>query len=196
MSKIKSSTLYAVDSCNYYYRTAILVSIIIALTATTTSCGYRLSGINDSEQLFSPLLKKISIEGIPRSDTFRMQLKKDSLAYRIKVVAAEYATTRIVIKNKKIKQHVITIGDDAKTREYLLRATIDFLVIVDGNEHTMQSIQSETTYAYYPQHVSISLNEKKRAVALLDRDLSAKLISRVRVLTNTIYETKSGIASL
>jgi len=154
-------------------------------------CGYRLSGLNNAEPLFSPQLKSVSIEGIARYDSFRMQLKEDVLAYRIKVVPAEFATTRIVIKDKSIEQQAITIGDDAKVREYLLIANIKFYLIINSDhakQHrsNVQSIQSETSYAYYPQHVSISLNEKKRALDYLDKEMSASLINRLRVLTQQI----------
>ena len=157
------------------------------ITTFIASCGYRLSGIDDEIQLFSPRLKNISIEGVPRYDAFRMQLKSDLLGYGMKVVEAQSATAGIIIKNQKIKQHAITIGDDAKAREYLLIAQVDFQVITNADEpkqkYAMQSIQSEASYAYYSRHVSISANERKRALASLNKDLSSKLIARLRVLT-------------
>ncbi|MBC6413837.1 MAG: hypothetical protein GDA45_02725 [Chromatiales bacterium] len=183
MSKIKSSILYVSDiNRSWCFATIVLLSIV----TTIAGCGYRLSGISDDEQLFSPLMKTISIEGIPRYDAFNIQLKNDASLYRISVTTAESATTRIIVKNKDIKQYAIIIGDDAKVREYLLTAKLDFSVIVDGNEYAAQSIQSEATYTYYPQHVSISLNEKKRALAFLNKDLSTKLINQLRSLTNRI----------
>ena len=186
MSKIKSLTSYAVDAYRLYFITTTSAGILIALIVG--GCGYGLSGANSNEQLFAPVLKNISIEGLPRYDAFRVRLKKDALSYRMKVVAAEFATTKIIVKNKEIKQQTITIGDDAKVREYLVTAHIDFFVVIANNEsprqYPLQSIQSETTYTYYPQHVSISLNEKERALALLNEDLSSKLINRLRILTN------------
>jgi len=152
-----------------------------------TSCGYRLSGSDNEAQLFSPLLKTISIEGAPRYDAFRMQLKSDLLGYRMKVVAPRSATAGIIIKNKQVKQHVITLGDDTKAREYLLMVRVNFEVVINADKakqkYAMQSIQSATSYAYYPQHVSISANERKRALTFLNQDLSSKLIARLRVLT-------------
>ena len=193
MSKIKLLTLYAVDMRQRSFITAILSATVIALL--TTSCGYRLSGINNEEQLFSPLLKSVSIEGIPRYDSFRMRLKENMLSYRMKVTAPEFATTQIIIKNKEFEQQAITIGDDAKVREYLLIARVDFYIITGDKgskkQYPMQSIQSEATYAYYPQHISISLNEKKRAINLLDQDLSSKLIAQFRILTNRISHNLS-----
>ena len=185
MSKIRLS-ISSVADIKHGWRFAITALVVAIITLTITGCGYRLSGISGDEQLFSPLLKKMSIEGIPRYDPFRIQLKKDALSYRIKVIAKEYATTRIIIKNKEIKQYAITIGDDAKVREYLLLAKIDFSVAVGDSAHFVESIESETTYTYYPQHVSISLNEKKRALAFLNQDLSAKLIDRLRILINQV----------
>ena len=182
MSKIKLSILCAANS--YQRRTLAILALVLS-SLIITGCGYHLSGMNNKENLFSPLLKKISIEGLPRYDLFRIQLKKDILSYRIKVVKPEFATTRILIKDKKIEQQAITLGDDAKVREYLLIAKVDFYIVVAGTElKQQQSIQSEATYTYYPQHVSISANEKKRALDILYQDMSSKLINRIRALTN------------
>ena len=182
MSKTKLLTSYIANKKQRHFTATMLAGMILALL--TTGCGYRLSDINNEGQLLSPLLKNISIEGVPRYDAFRMQLKEDLLSHQIKVVAAHSATT-IVVKNKEIEQQAITIGDDAKVREYLLIVRIDFYIITGGKEskkqYPMQSIQSETTYAYYPQHISISLNEKKRAMNFLHQDLSSKLIAQLRV---------------
>ena len=183
MSKIKLSILCATNS----YQRCTLVTILAGVLSSLifAGCGYHLSGTNNKENLFSPLLKKTSIEGLPKYDSFRMQLKEDILSYRIKVVEPEFATTRIVVKDKKIEQQAITLGDDAKVREYLLIAKVDFYIAVAGSElKQQQSIQSEATYAYYPQHVSISANEKKRALDILYQDMSSKLINRIRALTN------------
>ena len=181
MLKTKSLTLYTVDKYRRNFIVAILLAMVIALL--TTSCSYRLSGISGKEQLFSPLLKNISIEGVAKYDAFRIQLKEDILSHQMKVVAAQYATTRIIVKNKEIEQQTITIGDDAKAREYLLIAQVDFYIIVGKRQYPLQSLLSEITYSYYPQYVSISLNEKKRALAFLNQDLSSKLIARLRALT-------------
>ena len=183
MSKIKLSISCAAS--NYRQRTLATLLAGVMVSLIVTGCGYHLSGMNNKENLFSPLLKKISIEGLPRYDSFRIQLKKDILSYRIKVLRPEFATTRILVRDKKIEQQAITLGDDAKVREYLLIAKVDFYIAVAGSELKQeQSIQSEATYAYYPQHVSISANEKKRALDILYQDMSSKLINRIRTLTN------------
>ena len=185
MSKIKLLTLCAVDK--YRFRLIVMVLSVAIITTLIASCSYRLSGIDDEAQLFSPRLKNLFIEGVPRYDAFRIQLKRDLLGYGMKVVEAQSATAGIIIKNQKIKQHAITIGDDAKAREYLLIAEVDFQVVANGDEpkrkYAMQSIQSEASYAYYSEHISISSNEKKRALTSLNKDLSSKLIARLRVLT-------------
>ena len=185
MSKIKSLTSCAVDE--YCLRLIVAILSVTIITVLTASCGYRLSGTDTKTQLFSPLLKNVSIEGVPKYDTFRMQLKSDLLGYRMNIVQPQSATAAIVIKNNKIKQHALTIGDDAKVREYLLIARVDFQVVTSTNkskqQYAIQSVQSETSYAHYPQNLSISLNEKKRALAFLNQDMSSKLISRLRSLT-------------
>ena len=185
MSRIKLSTLCAVDE--YRLRFIVVVFSVAIITTLTVGCSYRLSGIDNEAQLFSSKLKNIFIEGAPRYDAFRMQLKSDLLGYGMKVVEAQSATAGIIIKNQKIKQHAITIGDDAKAREYLLVAQVDFQVVTNADKpkqkYAMQSIQSEASYAYYSRHISISANEKKRALASLNKDLSSKLIARFRVLT-------------
>ncbi len=177
--------MFAADE--YRIRFAVTVFSVAIITTLITSCGYRLSGSDNGTQLFSPLLKNISIEGAPRYDAFRMQLKRDLLGYRMKVVAPRSATAGIIIRNKEVKRHAITLGDDAKVREYLVIARVDFQVVVNADkskqEYAMQSVQSETSYAYYPQYVSISSNEKKRALTFINQDLSSKLIARLRVLT-------------
>ena len=177
-------------SCAADYRRLDLSSLIavwLVVILIIPGCNYHLSGMNDDEQLFSPLLKNISVEGLPRYDEFRMQLKENILSYRMKVVAPQFATTRIIVKDKKIRQQAITVGDDAKAREYLLTLQLDFYIVVTDAEtkkhqYPMQSIQSETTYAYYPQHVSISLNEKNRALTFLNQDLIFKLINYLHTL--------------
>lgn len=182
MLKTKLLTSCAVNR----HRKKSLITLCFALifSLVVTACGYRLSGIDDKEHLFSPLLKKVAIEGLPKYDAFRIQLKKDLLSYRMKVVTKESATARIIVKNKNIRQQAITIGDDAKVREYLLIANIDFYAAVptasgEPKQSPVQSIQSETTYTYYPQHISVSLNEKKRALAFLYKDMSLKLIRQI-----------------
>ena len=182
MFKIKLSTLCS--STSAWVFTIVFASLL-------SSCGYHLSGTSehDSKQLFSPVLKKVAIEGLHRSDDFRVQLKKDLIAYRMRVVAPPHATARIIIKNRKIDQQVITIGDDAKAREYLLTSHINFSVL-SGNGDTSKvllserQIQAETTYLYYPQHISISANEKKRAMTYLNQDLSRVLISRLGLISD------------
>ena len=185
MSKIKLLTLCAVDE--YRLRSIMTLLLVAIITTLITSCSYRLSGIDDEVQSFSPRLKNIFIEGVPRYDQFRMQLKSDLLGYGMKVVESQSASAGVIIKNQKIKQHAITIGDDAKAREYLLIAQVDFQVVMNADKpkqkYAMQSIQSEASYAYYSRYTSISANEKKRALASLNKDLSSKLIARLRVLT-------------
>lgn len=158
------------------------------LSVSFSGCGYHLSGTEQQgQQLFSSTLKKVAIEGLQRYDDFRVQLKRDLVSYRMQVVAPSLATARIIIKNKKIKQQVITIGDDAKAREYLLTFSIDFYVLADKENTTKmllseRRLQSETTYLYYPQHISVSKNEKKRALAYLNQDLSRMLINRLHLI--------------
>ena len=185
MSKIKLLTLCAADDHYLRFITTFISAAVI--TMLIASCSYKLSGIDNEAQLFSPKLQNIFIEGVPRYDAFRVQLKSDLLGYGMKVVEAQSATAGVVIKNQEIRQHAITIGDDAKAREYLLIAKIDFQVVMNADKlqqkYAMQSIQSEASYAYYSRHISISANEKKRALASLNKDLSSKLIARLRVLT-------------
>ena len=175
----------AVDG--YHLRFIVMVFSAAIITILIASCSYRLSGIDDEAQLFSPRLKNIFIEGVPRYDAFRIQLKSDLLGYGMKVIESQSATAGIIIKNQEIKQHAITIGDDAKAREYLLIAQVDFEVVTNADKpqqkYAMQSIQSEASYAYYSEHISISANENKRALASLNKDLSSKLIAKLRVLT-------------
>ena len=182
MLKIKLSILCAASSYRRHILSTILAGVVASLIVA--GCGYHLSGTDDKEYLSSPLLKSVSIEGVPRYDTFRIQLERDLLSYQIKVVKPESATTKITIENKKIEQQAITLGDDAKVREYLLIAQLNFSVTTAERQYPAQSIQSETTYAYYPQQISISANEKKRALASLNRDMSLRLIDRIRALTN------------
>ena len=185
MLKIKSLISCAADCRRLDLSSLIVVWLVVILIIP--GCNYRLSGMNGNEQPFSPSLKNISIEGLPRYDEFRTQLKENILSYRMKVVAPQSATTRIIVKDKRIRQQAITVGDDAKVREYLLTLQLDFYIVVTDAEskkhrHPIQSIQSETTYAYYPQHVSISLNEKKRALTFLNQELISKLINYLGTL--------------
>ena len=182
MFKIKLST-----SCS----SAIALACAIAFVGLLSSCGYHLSGTSehDRKQSFSPALKKVALEGLYRFDDFRVQLKKDLSVYRLQVVASPHATARIVINARKTEQQVITIGNDAKAREYLLTSYVNFSVL-SGEDDTLKvllserQIQAETTYLYYPQHISISANEKKRALTYLNQDLSRMLINRLHLISN------------
>ena len=161
---------------------------IILLSIGVSACGYHLSGSTKSQaQPLASVLKQVSFEGLGKYDPFRQKLVFLLGSYGIRIMKPGSATARIIFLEKQTQENVVTVGDDAKAREYLLTVSMAFTVKAEGKnaERTLlekQVIQATAPYIYDPNNLLVSENERRRALDDIENRLAQKLMDRVIIV--------------
>ena len=178
MSRTSSSILSCADGARLGAIAAIALSLLL------TACGYRLGdGAAPGESAVPASLSRMSLEGMKRHAPLRLALKSALRARDVQVVAPVRAPVRLVVAGEEILQRSLVIADDAKTREYLLTAVVEFSVKgEDGVLLEKQRVQSEESYLYDAKRPLVSESERERVLRHIRRDLARKIIHRLAAM--------------
>ena len=142
-------------------------AILLASATTLASCGYHLAGSGeDGDRLFSPVLKRVSVEGLGRYEDFRATLVATLRAYGIKVVSPRQASARLIFSDRQQRRQTSAVGDDVKSREYVLFSEVNFSVL-SGEEGARlllpgQVVRAQASYLADPDRPLLDESERRR----------------------------------
>ena len=160
------------------------MAALCAVAATAmgmSACGYRLGAGGHGARFVAPSLAKMSLEGVPRHAPLRAVLKSALRGHGVRVVAPGAASARLVLADEKIVRRLLAVGDDAKAREYLLGASVEFSVRAKDGRTLLarRRVHSESSYLYDDKNPSGSESERRRALEHVRRDLAHRIIERL-----------------
>ncbi len=169
------------------FRAAVVLAA--AFAGGLAGCGYQLSGhAEDRGRFFSPVLKRVSVEGLGRYESFRKTLVTALRGHGIRVVAPEQASARLIFSGKHERQRRSAIGDDAKAREYLLTTEVSFSVASgSGKSETLlaeQSVRAEAAYLTDPDRPLLAASEKRTVMKDMEAELCRKILLRLATIAD------------
>ncbi|MDD9885695.1 MAG: LPS assembly lipoprotein LptE [Gammaproteobacteria bacterium] len=164
--------------------TARLASAVLAAViglSLLAGCGYRLGdGTAPGGEAIPASLARLSLEGMKRHAPLRQALKSALRAHGVEIVAPVRAPARLVVGGEQISQRPVVIGDDAKTREYLLTAVVEFSVRGSGGVLLeKQRVESAGSYLYDAKRPQVGDSERERTLQHIRRDLARRIIGRL-----------------
>jgi LPS-assembly lipoprotein len=154
----------------------IVSNCILGLTLLTlAACGFQLRG----QTTVSEELKTLYIQGVnTRQDVFGVELKRALMRNGIEVLDEyrEGAALFTVLENR-FDRHVLSVGSDAKVREYELEAQVIFQVTDDNGEliGTRQRVEARRDYQFDRSQI-LAMDEQER---VLRQDLNKQMVQSV-----------------
>ncbi len=164
---------------------ALVLALISGLILA--GCGYQLSGYaEDRGRLFSPVLKRVSIEGLGRYESFRKTLVATLRGYGVRVTASGRASARLIFDGLRERRTRSAVGDDVKAREYLLTVEASFSVASGGEQlETLlaaQSVRAEAVYLTDPDRPLLAASEKRAVMKDIEDELCRKVVLRLATI--------------
>ena len=159
-------------------------ALTLALALMLVSCGYHLAGSGeDAGRLFSPVLKRVSVEGLGRYESLRTTLVSMLRSYGIRVVSPRQASARLIFSDRRRDRRTSAVGDDVKSREYVLFSEVDFSV-VSGEEDapvllTNQTVRAQAGYLANPDRPLQDESERRAVTTDIERELCRKIVLRL-----------------
>ena len=154
----------------------IVSKCILGLTLLTlAACGFQLRG----QTAVSEELKTLYIQGVnTRQDVFGVELKRALMRNGIEVLDEyrEGAALFTVLENR-FDRHVLSVGSDAKVREYELEAQVIFQVTDDNGEliGSKQRVEARRDYQFDRSQI-LAMDEQER---VLRQDLNKQMVQSV-----------------
>lgn len=168
-------------------RTKIISCVCLAFALITTGCGYRLSGYTeDRGRLLSPVLKRVSVEGLGRYESLRKTLVATLRGYGVRIVVPGQASARLVFDDRRERQRRSAVGDDVKASEYLLTVEASFRVIAGsekpGTLLEKQTVRAEAAYLSSPDRPLLTESEKRAILEDVEAELCRKIVLRLATI--------------
>ena len=145
------------------------------------ACGYRLGAGDHGARFVAPALAQLSLEGLSRYAPLRAILKSALRVRGVRIAARGTAPARLIVTDEKIVRRTLAITDNAKAREYLVSASVEFSVD-DKDGRTLlakQRVRSEGSYLYDDKMPAGSESERRRTLEHVRRDLVRRIIERL-----------------
>ena len=179
-SKASSS----ISSCADGGRRRAPAALCAVVAAAVAACGYQLGAHDHGARFVSPLLAKISLEGMQRHAPLRVALKSALRVRGVRVAAPGAASARLILGGEEITRRPLAITGDAKAREYLLSASLEFSVRGARGRTLLakQRVHAESSYLYDNERPASSESERRRTLRHVRRDLARRIIERLAAL--------------
>ena len=163
---------------------AVLAVLCMAAITAAAACGYRLGAGDHGARFVAPSLAEVSLEGLPRYAPLRVTLKSALRVRGVRIVARSAAPARLVLADEKIVRRALAITDDAKAREYLVSASVEFSVYGEDGRTLLakQRVHSEGSYLYDDKKPAGGESERRRTLEHVRRDLAHRIIERLAAL--------------
>jgi LPS-assembly lipoprotein len=154
----------------------IVSNCILMLTLLMlAACGFQLRG----QTTVSEELKTLYIQGVDtRQDVFGVELKRALTRNGIEVVDdyREGAALFTVLENN-FNRHILSVGSDAKVREYELEAQVVFQITDDNGEliGSKQRVEARRDYQFDRTQI-LAMDEQER---VLRQDLNQQMVQSI-----------------
>lgn len=154
--------------------------VILGLTLVLTSCGFQLR----TEGHLPPEMKLTRLVIDDRYSMFARRVQVLLEQAGVRFVAVADATAILEIPQNQVLTEVLTIGDNARVREYRITHTVRFRVMApDGTEIIpLQTIRQTREISFDEQQILAVSREQEYIKQDLANSLSRLLVSRLEVV--------------
>ena len=154
---------------------------LLALALLLGACGFQLRGEADlpAEMEFTQLVVEDPYSTLAR----RVQTLLEQNG--VNFVDASRATAILEIPTNDVVTNVLTIGNNARVREYRISHTVQFRLVDAGGKEllTMQTLRQTRDIAFDEQKILATSREQEYLKRDLAEDLARLLVSRLESVT-------------
>lgn len=157
----------------------LLISMVL-LAAVLAGCGFQLRGKATLPPEMARTILVIDDEYSPFARRVRVMLEQAGVAF----VAMNEATAILEIPRNEVLTEVLTIGDNARVREYRISHTVQFRVLRPGGAELvpLQTIRQARDISFDEQQILAVSREQEHVKQDLADTLSRLLLSRLEVV--------------
>jgi LPS-assembly lipoprotein len=150
------------------------------LSLLLTSCGFQLR----SNAQLPPQMNQTRLVIADEYSAFARRVRVLLGQAGVQIVAADKATAILEIPRNEVLTEVLTIGDNARVREYRISHTVQFrLLAADGSEIIpLQTIRQAREISFDEQRILATSRETEYVKEDLAETISRLLISRLEVV--------------
>lgn len=150
------------------------------LSLLLTSCGFHLR----SNAQLPPQMNQTRLVIADEYSHFARRVRVLLEQSGVQIVAADKATAILEIPQNEVLTEVLTIGDNARVREYRISHTVQFrLLAADGSEIIpLQTIRQAREISFDEQRILAISRETEYVKEDLAETISRLLISRLEVV--------------
>ena len=154
-----------------------LITVLLSLALLCTGCGFQLRENADLPPQMARTQLVIDDEYSLLARRVRVMLEQSGVQF----VVGDQASAILEIPVNKMATDVLTIGDNARVREYRVSLTVRFrLVAADGTELLgWQSLSQSREISFNEQRILAGSREQEYLEKELAETLSRMLISRL-----------------
>jgi len=156
------------------FKSTIAVSVLLISSLVLSGCGFKLRGAFD----IPAELQQLELHVQDQRSELAPQLKRLLKLNDVQLVAG--SPYRLVILEENYKRRSVTLGSDAKTDEYELRAEIKFQVVTGQGESERillgpRTLRTERAYSYDDNNASAQDGQE----SLLKREIYGDLARQI-----------------
>ncbi len=154
-----------------------LVTLLSSLVLLCTGCGFQLRENSELPPQMARTQMVIDDEYSPLARRVRVMLEQSGVQF----VGADQATAILEIPVNQVATDVLTIGDNARVREYRISHTVRFrLLDADGTELLgWQNLRQAREISFNEQRILAGSREQEYLEKELAETISRLLISRL-----------------
>jgi LPS-assembly lipoprotein len=154
-----------------------LISLLLGVTLLCTACGFQLREDAELPPQMARTQMVIDNEYSPLARRVKVMLEQNGVQF----VGGDQATAILEIPVNDVVTDVLTIGDNARVREYRISHTVRFrLLIADGTELlSWQNLRQAREISFNEQQILAGSREQEYLEKELAETLSRLIISRL-----------------
>jgi len=158
-------------------RGLLLTLALCAAVLGASGCGFHLQG----QEALPPEMATTRLEVQNPYSPFARRMRILLEQNRVRVVEGAEATAVLDIPVNDVRTEVLTIGDNARVREYRVRHVVEFrLLTADGRELVpMQRLEQARTISFDEQNILASTREQEFLRSDLADILSRQVLRRL-----------------
>jgi len=154
--------------------------VMLSLALVLAACGFQLRG----QAQLPPEMNKTRLVIGDRYSTFGRRVRVLLEQAGVQIVTSKNATAILEIPQNDVVTEVLTIGDNARVREYRISHTVRFrLLAADGSEIIpLQTIRQTREISFDEQQILAVSREQEYVKQDLANTLSRLLVTRLEVV--------------
>jgi LPS-assembly lipoprotein len=157
-----------------------LIPVLLLSAVLLSACGFKLRG----KAQLPPEMNKTRLVINDEYSDFARRVRVLLEQAEVQFVSASQATAILEITKNDVLTEVLTIGDNARVREYLISHTVQFrLLAADGSELVpLQTIRQAREISFDEQRILAISRETEYVKQDLAKTVSRLLVSRLEVV--------------